>query len=93
METPGERSGRKDQQRTHDEVVLPKRKGEWSRQNENKKTYPKIRRRSIHSTARKFFNNKAGYTAISRVQLGRGSNAQKSTKKLREKKGYRPINV
>ena len=26
--------------------------------------------------------NKAGYTAISRVQLGRGSNAQKSTKKL-----------
>ena len=26
--------------------------------------------------------NKAGYTAISRVRLGRGSNAQKSTKKL-----------
>ena len=31
--------------------------------------------------------NKAGYTAISRVRLGRGSNAQKSTKKLREKNG------
>ena len=30
--------------------------------------------------------NKAGYTAVSRVRLGRGSNAQKSTKKLREKK-------
>ena len=26
--------------------------------------------------------NKAGYTAISRVRVGRGSNAQKSTKKL-----------
>ena len=26
--------------------------------------------------------NKTGYTAISRVRLGRGSNAQKSTKKL-----------
>ena len=26
--------------------------------------------------------NKAGYTAISRVRVGRGSNAQKSSKKL-----------
>ena len=34
--------------------------------------------------------NKAGYTAISRVRLGRGSNAQKLTKKLRKKTGDQP---
>ena len=33
--------------------------------------------------------NKAGYTAISRVRLGRGSNAQKSMKKLHKKNGGR----
>ena len=31
--------------------------------------------------------NKAGYTTISRVRLGSGSNAQKSTNTLRKKKG------
>ena len=34
-----------------------------------------------------FRKNKAGYTAICRVWLGRGSNAQKSTKTLRKKNG------
>ena len=29
------------------------------------------------------YENKAGYTAISRVRLGRGSNAQKSTNKAK----------
>ena len=38
------------------------------------------------STKLVYRDNKAGYMAISRVRLGRGSNAQKMMKKLREKK-------